>query len=431
MKKLLKALFISVLFVAIGHKSVFAASSTIYNSLPEPTPGNVPSVGYEATSTSEFGGQVQFSGTERFDPMITILMSSWACESGTWNGKNCVTSEGATFSQEVTINVYNVGVNDAVGSLVVSKTETFQIPYRPSADSTYCTGVNEGKWWDGVMCVNGKAYPIEFNLTGVVLPDKVIIGVAYNTSHYGDDPKGTGEACFGTPEGCAYDSLNVGTYVSASVGTPLPTTNDAYLSSTWGGAYCDAGLNGTGTFRLDAGCWGGFLPAIKVDANPPAIIASVNGGGHILDNTDAKRKEWYDVSFGGWINKLEDDSLGGEYEVILHNVSNDTLDKSRFHGSDVVAFNLFDGDHKTCNDAVNFTVSGTWNDVPGYSMVFRAGDLGSPNTSDTVRITIHNSLNGTGTPVYDTSTADFDKESDCVGNLRTGLDTGNITIWRD
>ncbi|MBI2356982.1 hypothetical protein HYV12_02965 [Candidatus Dojkabacteria bacterium] len=50
----------------------------------------------------------------------------------------------------------------------------------------------------------------------------------------------------------------------------MPTAMDAYLNSTWGGAYCDSNL-GTGTFRLDAGCWGGYLPAFRVEAEEPVV----------------------------------------------------------------------------------------------------------------------------------------------------------------
>ncbi len=88
----------------------------------------------------------------------------------------------------------------------------------------------------------------------------MIIGVAYNTASYGANPLGvTGP----------YDSLNVGTAATPTVGTPLPTANDVYLNSSWTDAYCNGAL-GTGTFRLDAGCWGGFLPAFKVTAGAAA-----------------------------------------------------------------------------------------------------------------------------------------------------------------
>ena len=165
---------------------------------------------------------------------------------------------------------------------------------------------------------------------------------------------------------------------------------------------------------------------------PPVVVASVNGGGHLLQGEEgAKRKDWFDVSFGGWVNQYSDDSLVADFQVNLHNVSVEGLDKSVFHGSDVAALNFFDGDDVSCNDAVNFTINGVWNGVPGYSMIFRAGDFGSPNTKDTVRVTIFQNENGIGPVVYDTWEnwpGDFPNESTCVGTARTGLDTGNITI---
>jgi len=45
---------------------------------------------------------------------------------------------------------------------------------------------------------------------------------------------------------------------------PLP--DDAYLNSADGSQYCDGGTGGTGTFRLDAGCWTGYQPAFQVKA---------------------------------------------------------------------------------------------------------------------------------------------------------------------
>lgn len=243
-------------------------NKVIYNNIPDPIPGNVPSVGFEATSTSEFGGQVQFDGSQREGPTVTVLMSSWACKSGTWNDKNCITNPGSTFTHPVTLNIYDVNNDDSPGSLVKSVTKTFTMPYRPTADDgTNCSGADACKWWDGHACNNGKAFDISFDLGGVTLPDNAIVSVAYDTSDYGAHPLGDATACHATPQGCPYDSLNVGTNPSPSVGTPEPSADDAYLSSTWSGAYCDSGASGTGTFRLDAGCWTGYLPAFKVAAS--------------------------------------------------------------------------------------------------------------------------------------------------------------------
>lgn len=268
-KKVLGMVAVVFGFVLFAVSIVNAASSVIYSSIPDPIPGNVPSLGFEATSTSEFGGQVQFAGTDRYNPTVTVLMSSWACQSGHWTSGDCVTTPGETYSHPITLNIYNVGAGNSVGSLIVSKTQTFDLFYRPSSDIANC---DDGKWSDGTTCYNGYAFPISFNLAGTVLPDKVIIGVAYNTSHYGASPLGTGATCYSTPQGCPYDSLNVGTYTTVLTGTALPSVNDAYLDSSWGGAYCDEGSGGTGTFRLDAACWTGYLPAFKVEASTPEAL---------------------------------------------------------------------------------------------------------------------------------------------------------------
>lgn len=168
-----------------------------------------------------------------------------------------------------------------------------------------------------------------------------------------------------------------------------------------------------------------FLPSSSTSADADGYVS---GGGQIIEE-DGKPKDWLKISFGGQIRDLGSTYMGN-WEVNLHNVSEDNLDKSVFHGSDVTALNFFDGNNITCNDAVNFTINGSWNGEPGHSMIFRAGDFGSPNTLDTVRVTIYSGTNGTGTIVYDTHAGDFADESSCVGTARTGLDYGNIKIER-
>jgi hypothetical protein len=164
------------------------------------------------------------------------------------------------------------GAAPAVGALLTTKTATFTIPYRPSWDDVDCTAAGQtpetyqpfgGKWYDPVqgMCVTGYAFLLAFDFTAdaLVLPDEVIYGIAYNTSHYGSSPIGvTGD----------YDSLNV------SVGPNGPTVGttevaDAFLDSTWGGNYCTGGTGGTGTFRLDAGCWTGYVPVARFNTVSP------------------------------------------------------------------------------------------------------------------------------------------------------------------
>jgi hypothetical protein len=257
--------------------------TSVYNNIPSPQPGNVPSVGAEAYAFSEFGGQIQLAGVARQNPTVTVLMSSWGCVSGHWYSGDCATPSGSTFTEPITLHLYNVGTGGAVGTPITSMTQTFTIPYRPSASAS-CT---DGRWFNASdsTCYNGLATPISFNLTGVTLPTNVIVSLSYNTSHYGPNPIGEGAACYTSAGGCGYDSLNIGLTYPPSVGSdPLP--NDTYANYTYGSSYCDGGTGGTGTFRLDAAqgsCnWTGYQPSISVQAQyintPPNKDACKDGG---------------------------------------------------------------------------------------------------------------------------------------------------------
>jgi hypothetical protein len=272
------------LAAVLGLAAIFAVQvggappTTVYDNIPTPQPGNVPSIAYEAHGIAEWGGQIQLAGTARQNPTVTVLMSSWGCETGHWYSNDCMTSAGATFSHPITLNIYNANPDGSVGSLITTTTQTFDIPYRPSVDPT-CGG---GRWRstsDG-QCYNGHAAPISFDLAGLTLPDTVIVSVAYDTTHYGYSPLGE-QACYSGPGGCGYDSLNVGTAPAPTTGiTPRP--DDAYMYSVHGSVYCDGGIQGTSVFRLDQGCWTGFQPAFRVVAmsvnEPPNAEACKNGG---------------------------------------------------------------------------------------------------------------------------------------------------------
>jgi hypothetical protein len=251
-----------------------APVDTIYNNVPSPLPGNLVSEAFEATSTSEFGGQVSFGGTSRNNPMVTVVMSSWACQNGSWFAGTCTTTSGSTFSEPITLNVYNVGTGNAVGSLVTTKTITFNIPYRPSSTPSMCGGDNTA-WYSSAdnTCYHGLATPVSFSLSGVTLPSTAIVTVAYNTSDYGALPYGDNTACHATTAGCGYDSLNVGLVNNTpSVGSN-PVADSDYLNSMWSGAYCDNGAGGTGALRFDSGNTGAdgacpYQPAFEVTASP-------------------------------------------------------------------------------------------------------------------------------------------------------------------
>lgn len=249
-------------------QSASAASTTIYNNVPSPLPGNVVSVPFAAKQAAEFGGQIGFAGTAREHAKVRVTMSSWGCESGRWDTGNCSTTKGATFSHPITLKVYAVGPGNEPGTLLASITRTFDIPFRPSADFTHCTGVNAGRWFDRStgVCYRGKATNLTFATGGLQLPNKAIVSIAFNTTHNGYAPVGESAPCFGSDGGCGYDALNVGVGNSPPAVGSQPLPNDAYFNSTSAAQYCDNGAGGTGVFRLDTGCWGGMQPAFRVNA---------------------------------------------------------------------------------------------------------------------------------------------------------------------
>jgi hypothetical protein len=231
--KLTMAAFALVAVFAVS--SAAAAPEVIYNDLPAPIPGNVVSLGFEATQTSSFGGQVEFGGTARNNPTVGVIMSSWACQSGTWSEKNCKTTMGAKFEWPITFTVNAVGPGGTVGALLGSGSKLAKIPYRPSA-SPKCTGESAGAWYHAGECFNGKAAKVTLPLKIASLPSEAIITISYNTSDYGSTPQRP-QPCNSEPQGCPYDALNVGVQdgFTNPAGTPptvgaFPAPDTAYVN---------------------------------------------------------------------------------------------------------------------------------------------------------------------------------------------------------
>ena len=279
---------LTLLLLVFGVTQAFGQA--IYDNIPNPFPGNLPSIAFEANQAEQFGDRVQFAGTSRTLTTAVQGMSSWGCQSGHWNTGDCLTTPGATFSHPITLNLYNVASGNEVGSVIASVTQTFAIPYRPSADNTNCTGANAGKWYHpaSATCFNGLATTITFNLAGlgIVVPNEVIYGIEYSTTHYGNPPVGESASCFTSSGGCGYDSLNVLTTADPPTVGVNPAPDDAYFSSLTAANYCDGGAGGVGTFRLDAGCWTGFKPVVRFNAaNPPQSKDDCKNGGWMTRTT--------------------------------------------------------------------------------------------------------------------------------------------------
>lgn len=228
------------------------SASTIYNSIPGPLPPNVPSLGYQATQTSEFGDLIQLSGASLLK-QVTLVMSDWALAS---DYPSFPGAAGPTWNHPLTLNLYNVdnsGANPAPGSLIATRTQTFAIPWRPPADPT-CPGGTAWRSSDG-NCYSGLAFTVTFDFTGTPVPSQIIYGVAFNTQTWGYSP-------IGTPG--PYVSLNFGLAdQSPSVGSnPFPDT--AYWNTQTAANYSDSGAGGVGIFRRDTG-WTPFTGAVSFE----------------------------------------------------------------------------------------------------------------------------------------------------------------------
>jgi hypothetical protein len=244
-------------YLIAGFLPVAAGAAAIYDSIPHPLPGNVPSLGYQSAQTSEFGDLIQFAGAGRTLAQVTIVMSDWALAA---DYPSFPGAGGPTWSHPLTLNLYEVdnsGPNPAPGTLIATRTQTAAIPWRPVADPS-CTDKTQFRATDG-LCYSGLAFTVTFDFTGVTVPDQVIYGVAYDTETWGAHPIGTAGP---------YISLNFGlAQVPPTTGSnPFPDT--AYWNTV--AANYTASCPG-GTLCRDTN-WAPFSGAIRFDAQAVAEV---------------------------------------------------------------------------------------------------------------------------------------------------------------
>jgi hypothetical protein len=227
-----------------------ASAEVIYNNIPSPLPGNFASIGFAATSSTQFGGEIEVAGTARKNPSVTVVMSSWACQSGNWSADNCSTPTKKTFKEPVTIKIYEVG---ELNVPIATKTKSFKMPYRPSAEPVHCSGEYAGTWYDAESgeCFNGKAFPITFKVKLQRVPKKAIVTVSYPTTSVPSQ------------------SLNVAVSEPSEKTLSLGAdpTQELFLDSSSSDMYCE-GATDVGTFGGSEGnCWEGYQPVVALNAN--------------------------------------------------------------------------------------------------------------------------------------------------------------------
>ncbi len=259
---------LNLIIVAIMAMAPLSKAVLVYDSIGNTNAANAAlgtnfvSQGFECCSVNEFGNAVTLSLVA---PLQTVewMMSSWACQTGSWFAGTCATTPGATFNVDITLKLYD-------GSTAFyTATSTFAIQYRPSTSAS-CTG---GRWQDPISgnCYNGYAQLITFTLPLVLPPSaNVLATLQYNTFSGGYSPTGVQSGA---------DSLNVAmnTVAAPYVGAnEFATTQFIYGTSVT--AYCDGGpLNvlrrdldqpGGGCVCTAGGC---NTPMVRINAAPPQI----------------------------------------------------------------------------------------------------------------------------------------------------------------
>ncbi len=203
MKRTVSVIAACLLLGGLSASTAFAGPSTSsggsagpgYNAIPSKVTGNVPSIGFQATQTTEFGDAVGLSGSNRTLSSMTVLLSSWACEQGAWNDGTCVTTPGATFDVPITFTIYD----STAATVLATKTQTVAVAYRPSA-SAHCADPKQ--WYNSKdkTCYNGFPQTVTMTMNRATLTDDVIWSVKYPTFNTNGNVS--------TPS----DSLNVGVF---------------------------------------------------------------------------------------------------------------------------------------------------------------------------------------------------------------------------
>jgi len=291
-RHLLLASLVALAVLPAAAASGAPTPSVVYNAVPSPLPGNVPSVGFQATQTSQFGDYVHLGGTARTLGAVTVTMSDWALYADYSLDARYLRNK-STWTHPITLNVYSshLGTDGAPDTLLGTTTETVTIPWRPKADPACATTTAPTGWKasDG-QCYNGKAFNVTFNMSSlnVTLPSDVIIGIAYNTQSYGTAPIGSNGP---------YNSLNVGvpTGQTASVGTD-DSANNVFWNTSTAASYADGGTAGVGTFRQDTkwspnGTVAFMITATAPLVGPPTSMDQCKNGGWATFNAPSFKSQ--------------------------------------------------------------------------------------------------------------------------------------------
>ena len=238
---------------SLDHFTIFVV---VYDALPSVSNTNYPSLGFQATQTSEFGDYVHLSGTTRLLNTVTVTMSDWAKYSE-YSSDERYSNNSTSWSHPVTINIYGAELNSngTPKTTLGTITKDIIIPWRPENSSECGTA---WKSTDG-NCYNGLAFNAVFDMSSLnlTLPNDVIVGVAYDTNSWGNQPIGLNGP---------YESLNVAipNNQPITIGSD-DSVNEVFWNTVTKNWYTDGGAAGYDIFRKDTNWSPNGTVAFKID----------------------------------------------------------------------------------------------------------------------------------------------------------------------
>lgn len=160
-----------------------------YSRVADPVLRDTPSLALGSYNYAAVGNLVQLAeGTPRELAEVSFVLANWSCQEGYGDSAaGCTTTDpDATFDVEATLGVFAVdrsGETPVVGEMILDDVRTFAVPYRPSGDPELCTEYPTDHF-DEVLgaCRPDIKHVVTFDgLDGAMLPDEVIVAIAYDT----------------------------------------------------------------------------------------------------------------------------------------------------------------------------------------------------------------------------------------------------------
>jgi hypothetical protein len=234
-----------------------------FNTTPTPLPPNIAGVSFEGNATSEFGSLVRLAGPTHFIDSVTIAMSSQAIRS------DFPRAPEFGFTHPITLKLYAVDRSSGTpvaGAVLANVTKAFLIPWRPEPDASSASPSRPWRASDGNL-YPGIAFTVTFDLGALALslPNEVIVGISFNTEHYGASPLGVSGP---------YNFLHVGvSNLAPSFGTN-PERDAVFWKTATATSYSDGGAAGVNVFRRDTR-WSGYQLAVRINDSPYGMLSSL------------------------------------------------------------------------------------------------------------------------------------------------------------